>query len=184
MTRRGLTALLPALLALAACGGDGVATVQPYDRAPVPAVPDRTAPIDPATIGGDNALNANVADGDYWAEAIAVGSGVPFIMFDLSQALFGQRCIDQLGAQACEDEYGVIAEPRGTLQVLWDDLQSVTVVAESRQNYAVPGAELAALIGGNDPSAAAPPAYHYVAYPFLLTVRNGQIVEAHQIWVP
>ena len=125
-----------------------------------------------------------MADGNYWAEAIAVGSGRPFILFSLSQAVFGPTCIDELGAQECDDEYGVIAEPHGTLQVLWDDLDSVTVAAESRQNYAVPGAELASLVGGNLPSADAPADYSYVPYPFLLTVRNGQIVEAHQIWVP
>ena len=183
MRSQALMLLSAVLLSLAACGGEGVRSVQPYDHAPVPAVPDHTAAIDAATITGDGSLT-NVADGDYWAKAVAVGSGVPFIMFDLSQALFGQRCIDELGAQACADEYGVIADPHGTLQVLWDDLQSVTVVAESRQNYAVPGAELASLIGGNDPSAAAPADYRYVAYPFLLIVRDGQIVDAHQIWVP
>ena len=113
-----------------------------------------------------------MADGDYWAEAIAVGSGRPFIMFDLSQAVFG------------DDDYEVIDEPHGTLLVLWDDLQSVTVVAKDRQNYAVPGAELASLVGGNPPSRSAPTDYRYVQFPFLLTIRSGQIVEAHQIWVP
>ena len=160
------------LVLLAACGGDSVQIVQPYDRAPVPAVPDRTAPIDPAALAADGTLTAGVADGEYWAEAIAVGSGRPFILFDLSQAVFRN------------DDFEVIDEPHGTLEVLWDDLDSVTVAADSRQNYAVPGAELASLIGGNSPSVDAPAEYHYVPYPFLLTVRDGQIVEAHQIWVP
>lgn len=125
-----------------------------------------------------------VDDGDYWAEATAVGSGVPFILFDLSQALFGQTCIDELGDAECADEYGVIGEPHGTLTVLWDDLQSVTVVDKNRQNYAVPGWELASLIGGNPPSRSAPTDYRYLAYPFLVTVRDGTIVDVHQIWVP
>ena len=125
-----------------------------------------------------------VDDGDYWAEATAVGSGRPFIMFDLSQAVFSQTCIDELGAAACDDEYAVIPEPHGTISVLWDDLQSVTVVDENRQNYAVPGAELASLVGGNEPSADAPDGYRYMPYPFLVTVRDGTIVDVHQIWVP
>ena len=166
----GTTALLVVLLA--GCGGDGVQTVQPYDRAPVPAVPNQTAIIDPTTIAGDGSLTPNMRDGDYWAEAIAVGSGVPFILFDLSQALFS------------DDDYQVIDDPHGTLQVLWDDLQSVTVVATTKQNYAVPGAELASLIGGNAPSVDAPADYRYTAYPFLVTMRGGTIVEVHQIWVP
>ena len=164
------TALLVVLLA--GCGGDGVQTVQPYDRAPVPAVPNHTAIIDPTMIAGDGSLIPNMRDGDYWAEAVAVGSGVPFILFDLSQALFS------------DDDYQVVADPHGSLQVLWDDLQSVTVVSTTQQNYAVPGAELASLIGGNAPSAAAPAGYRYSPYPFLVTVRNGHIVDAHQIWVP
>lgn len=176
-------ALVVVLVVLVACGDDGVQTVQPYDRAPVPAVPDRTATIDPALVAGDGSLTT-VADGDYWAQAVAVGSGAPFIMFDLSQAFFGQTCIDELGEQQCEGEYGVLDEPHETVTVLWDDLQSVTVVAESQQNYAVPGAELASLIGGNAPSSDAPDGYRYVPYPFLVTVRDGTIVDAHQIWVP
>lgn len=173
-----------AVLSLAACADDASDTLEPYDRAPVPAVPERTRPIDAATIASDGSLTSAIADGDYWADAVAVGSGRPFILFDLSQALFGQACVDELGEARCEDDYGVIAEPHGTLQVLWDDLQSVTVVAASRQNYWIPGAELASLVGGNAPSADAPADYEYVGYPFLVTVRDGVIVEAHQIWVP
>ena len=172
------------LVLLAACAEDAPDTVQPYDRAPVPAVPDRTTAIRETSIAVDGSLTASMADGDYWAEASAVGSGRPFIMFDLSQAVFGQTCIDILGEQECDDEYGVIREPHGTLSVLWAELQSVTVVAESGQNYAVPGAELASLIGGNAPSADAPADYRYVGYPFLVTVRNGTIIAAHQIWLP
>lgn len=182
--KRYAVAVALVLVSLVACGDDGVRTVQPYDRAPVPFVPDRTAPIDSSSVQADGSLTASLDDGDYWAEATAVGSGRPFIMFDLAQAVFAQTCIDELGAEACADEYAVIGEPHGTMTVLWDDLQSVTVVAESRQNYAVPGAELASLIGGNQPSADAPVDYHYVPYPFLITVRDGSIVDAHQIWVP
>lgn len=172
------------LLSLAACADDAPDALEPYDRAPVPAVPERTRPIDPTWVAGDGSLTSAIADGDYWAEAAGVGSGRPFILFDLSQALFGQACVDELGEAQCEGEYGVIAEPHGTLQVLWDDLQSATVTAESRQNYWVPGAELASLIGGNSPSADAPADFEYVPYPFLVTVRHGVIVEAHQIWIP
>lgn len=173
-----------ALVLFAACADDNVRTVQPYDRAPVPAVPDRTAVIEQALVAVDGSLAPSIDDGDYWATATAVGSGRPFILFDLSQAVFSQTCIEEFGAEACADEYAVIAEPHGTITVLWDTLQSVTVVAENQQNYAVPGAELASLIGGNEPSADAPADYRYVAYPFLVTVRDGAVVDAHQIWVP
>ena len=177
-------AALALAVVFAACTDDGVRTVQPYDRAPVPAVPDRTTAVRQQSVGVDGTLAPTIEDGDYWAEATAVGSGRPFIMFDLSQAVFSQTCIEELGAEACEDDYAVIPEPHGTLTVLWDTLQSVTVAGEDRQNYAVPGAELASLIGGNAPSAEAPAGYAYVPFPFLVTVRDGTITEAHQIWVP
>ena len=182
-TAMKVTLLGTMLLSLTACTDDPE-TVQPYDRAPVPAVPDRTTAIREQSVMVDGSLAPSMPDGDYWAEASAVGSGRPFIMFDLSQALFGQTCFDELGESACANDYGVISEPHGTLSVLWDSLQSVTVVAESRQNYAVPGAELASLIGGNAPSADAPDDYSYVPFPFLVTVRDGAIVDVHQIWVP
>lgn len=150
------------LLLVVACAGDDTETVQPYDRAPVPAVPDRTKAIDP------NAL----ADGDYWAEAIAVGSGRPIIVFELAQASF------------VDDEFVIDDEPSATVTVPWDDLRSVTVVAATRQNYAVPGAELASLIAGNPPSAEAPDDFVYTPYPFVVTVRRGTITEAYQIWLP
>ncbi|MBI4885310.1 MAG: hypothetical protein HY826_14780 [Actinobacteria bacterium] len=172
------------IVLLVACGEDGAGTVHPYDRAPVPAVPDRTEAIDPAMVTADGRLRAGLPDGDYWASAVAVGSGRPFILFDLSQALFGTTCLDQLSAGECADDYGVISEPHGTFEVLWDELQTATVVAESQQNFAVPGAELAALIGGNTPGTGAPADYQYMSFPFLVTVTGGKIVEAHQIWVP
>jgi hypothetical protein len=173
-----------AVMLLAACGGDAAEIVHPYDRAPVPAVPDRTAAIDPATVNADGSLSEGLHDGDYWAVAVAVGSGRPFILFDLSQALFGETCFVQLGLEECADDYSVIREPHGTFEVLWDELHSVSVVAESQQNFAVSGAELAALIGGNAPGTGAPADYQYVPFPFLVTVTGGKIVDAHQIWVP
>lgn len=181
MRRRALAVLV---LLLVACADDEPVTVQPYDRAPVPAVPDRTTPIKRTSVAVDGSLLPSADDGDYWAEAIAVGSGRPFIMFDLSQAVFAQTCVEEHGAEACDDEYAVIPEPHGTVSVLWDSLQSVTVVDENRQNYAVPGAELASLVGGNAPSTDAPDGYRYMPYPFLVTVRDGTIVDVHQIWVP
>lgn len=192
MKARG-AALVVLLMLLSACVDDKPQVVQPYDRAPVPAVPDRTAAIDPTWLAEDsfelgqaiaNQINPDlIADGDYWAEAVAVGSGQPFILFVLSQAFFGRTCIERFGDDACTEDYGVLDEPKGTLHAMWDELQSVTVAATNRQNYAVPGAELASLIAGNAPMAGSPADYTYVSFPFLLTVRAGKVVDAHQIWV-
>jgi len=59
----------------------------------------------------------------------------------------------------------------------------VSVVAEDRQNFAITSAELLRLVGGAAPAASAPPTYRYAAFPFLLDVANGAVVEVHQVWV-
>jgi len=166
-------------LLLAACGGDdGPGTVGLYDRAPVPAVPNRTQPIDPV-------LTTIVADGPYWAELVGYGtSNEPFLTFRLSQAMFAATCIEQLGADGCPNDYGIINDPNGLLDVPLTDLTSVTVVAQSQQNFAVTAAELFALSSGTPPAVGAPSGYQFVEFPFLLTARGGKVVHANQIWVP
>jgi hypothetical protein len=178
MTRR-LTVLVLAGLLLAACGGDdGAGTVHLYDHAPVPAVPDRTHPIDPALTSGG-------ADGQYWAELTGWSDGdQPVLTFRLTQALFADACIEQLGADQCPDDYGTIDDPSRTVDVAIGDLATVTVVAENQQNYAITAEELLALAGDAAPAAAAPADFRFGGFPFLLTMRGGVVVEAHQIWVP
>jgi|CXWK01.1.fsa_nt_gi hypothetical protein len=159
--------------------------VELYDRSPVPAVPASTRAIDPAWVGADDSLSPDdLTDGEYWAEAVGAGSGRPFILFDLSQALFGQICFDTLGEDECSNDYGVVASPHGTFEAALDSLVSVTVVGADRQNYAVTPTELASLVWGGPPHVAAPSDFAYTPYPFLLSVRDGVVVEAHQIWVP
>jgi hypothetical protein len=181
---RGLLAkavpvLAAASAALTACGSDeGPAAVGLYDRAPVPAVPDRTAAVDPdiTTVG---------VDGQYWAELTGWSDGDrPFLIFRVTQALFADTCIAQLGEGECPNDYGVIDEPSKLVDVPVAELQSVTVVSEQQQNFAITGDELSALAGGAEPAAAAPQAFAFVEFPFLLTVRDSTVVEAQQIWVP
>ena len=153
------------VLVLAACSDPGPGTVSPYDRAPVPAVPDRTAPV---------AEDGPLVDGDYWGIISGANSGEPSptITFTLVQASF-----DANGSLAVTDE------PSRVVTGAAADLQSLSVVAESRQNYAVPADELISLALANEPSADAPDDYAWVDYPFLVTLRNGVVVEARQIWI-
>ena len=166
-------------LTLSACGGDeGPGTVKLYDRAPVPGVPDRTAVIDPS-------MTTLAPDGEYWSDLLGGTDGDnPTITFLLTQALFADACTDTLGADACADDYGVIEDPHATVIVVQADIGSVTVVAQTRQNFAVTPQELYILAGGGPPNDSAPDGFVYVPFPFLLSVRDGKIVQAHQIWVP
>jgi hypothetical protein len=177
--RRAVLACSVAGLLLAGCGGDeNPGTVGLYDRAPVPPVPDRTAAIDPV-------LTTASADGQYWSDLTGRGDGEQrSLTFDLSQALFADTCVEELGADECANDYGVIAEPHKVVDVVLTDIQSVTVASEKQQNYAITAGELWELAGGAPPADAAPEGYTFVEFPFLLTVSGGKVVEAHQIWVP
>jgi len=174
-----LLALAFGAVALSACGSDaGPGTVHLYDHSPVPAVPDRTLPLGAAGVIGTNAI-----DGVYWAVPTGDGDDT-HIGFDVSQALFGPTCVSVLGADECPNDYGVVDDPHVVISASAADLQIVSVVADDHQNYAIDGAELAALASGKAPAAAAPDGYEYVPFPFLLTVTNGKVTEARQIWVP
>ncbi len=186
---RRLTAALVAVVCIGgACAKDlgQYDPPEPYSFVPVPAVPDRTAAIDPAWVEDNGeTLGTEVADGRYWATATGVGEGErPFVSFDLSQALFGPTCTAVLGPDGCANDYGVVAEPHGELPAFVADLATVTVVDERQRNYAIDGTELRRLVAGQPPSAAAPAGYAFVAFPFLVTVDGGRIVKAEQIWVP
>ena len=96
---RAVALVVPAVVVLVGCGGDeSPGKVGLYDRAPVPAVPDRTAAIDPA-------LTTPGSDGEYWSDLTGWSEGDQRILtFDLSQALFADTCVQELDAEGCADE--------------------------------------------------------------------------------
>ena len=181
MIGRGLLAkavpvLAAASAALTACGSDeGPAAVGLYDRAPVPAVPDRTAAVDPdiTTVG---------VDGQYWAELTGWSDGDrPFLIFRVTQALFAATCIAQLGEGECPNDYGVIDEPihvRVERYLLADD-RGVMAVGDHRRDVVAEagpklfrGEALAASARGRGPSAsdeALEPSAHDAGF----TARGG-----------
>lgn len=170
--RRFAMACAAALL-LVACA-DKPIVVQPYDKAPVPPVPDRTMPV----LAGDTPL----PDGQYWSEAAVVNGFL--VTFTLSQAFFGPACEAELGADACTGDHGLRTDPTRDIVVATEGRAPISVVTEKRQNYAVTSDEIVNLIGGGAPSADAPEGFAYHPYPFLLTVRTNEVVSIQQIWTP
>ena len=173
-------AVLVAGAGFAGCSDDDISgTVGLYDRAPVPAVPDRTAPVDPATTTAG-------ADGEYWAQLTGWSAGEPqsLLIFRLTQALFAETCLAELGDDGCPNGFGVVEQPSKLVDVPVEQLAEVTVVTQQQQNYAITGAELFALAGGGTPSPEAPEGFELGEFPFLLTVQGGEVVAAQQIWVP
>ncbi len=170
MRARALLVAIAATMILAACGGDAAEVVHLYDRTPVPAVPDRTA-----------AIATPLTDGQYWAPTATAATGGA-ITFTLTQAFFGPTCEAELGASGCPDGLGTVDQPQATITVQIADLQSVSVAGTNRQNYAVTGEELVGLLVGGTPAGEAPPDFAYSPYPFVLTVREGVVEVARQIW--
>jgi hypothetical protein len=172
VTRTAAVVVFAISVGLSACSEQGE-SVAPYDRVGVPAVPDRTRPV------GEGSL----PDGDYWAMSITSTDDGLTLTAQVGQALFDPTCTTELGADACAEGFAVVDAPTAELTIEPDDLAAVSVVASDRRNFAVDGAELLALVSGSAPDAGAPDDYAYAPYPFLLTVRNGAVVEARQIWL-
>ncbi|MEY4174260.1 MAG: hypothetical protein RI900_1425 [Actinomycetota bacterium] len=175
--RLRIASVAAAALLLGACGGDDAEVLRPYDRAPVPGVPDRTQPIEPAWVDSQIGL----VDGQYWAEDAVADADR--IVFTVVQVFFGPACEEELGAENCMNDYGILDEPTGDLATDPAALRIVSVAAEDQRNFSVPGAELMRLVSGEAPTGA-PVDYEYTPFPFLLTVSGGAVVEARQIWVP
>ena len=174
---------------LTGCGGSdpGGETVALYSPAPVPAVPDRTTPVDPAWVQPDGHL-LGVADGTYWAQAVGgtAGGADLAIEFDLSQAVFGPACTATFPSDpdACADDYAVVAEPHGTINAQVLGITHVSISGEDQRNYAIDAIELNRLLLGDAPATSAPDGFAYVEFPFVVDVRDGTVVSARQIWTP
>ncbi len=152
-----------AVAIVAGCTDPGIGVVHLYDPAPVPFVPDRTTEV---------ATGGVPADGQYWATAVTADVSAPAITFRLVVAEF-----DGDGGVTVSEERARELVANGTT------LKFVSVVAATRQNYAVTAEELAALVGGAAPSAPAPAGYTYQPYPYLVTVEAGVATEAYQVWL-
>lgn len=124
-------------------------------------------------------------DGEYWAELSGGSEGTErSFTFLLTQAFFADACVEELGVDECSNDFGTRDEPSAIVMVKLADVGSATVVADNRQNFAITPDELFVLASGEPPSEGATEGFTYVPFPFLLSVRDGEIVEAHQIWLP
>ena len=173
--RRALMALaaMAAVLSLTGCGSDEEA-VSPYDKAPVPAVPDRTQALP--------AADAPLPAGQYWATATGVDG--PAVKFTLAQAFFGPTCVVALGQDACDGDVGVQDTPSRDILVAPTGVSPLSVVSEDRENFAVPADEFVRLVAGDAPSSDAPDGFAFQPYPFLVTVAAGNVTGIQQIWMP
>jgi predicted small lipoprotein YifL len=156
---RRLAIAIVIAVTVVACGEDGPAKfAELYDTAPPPAVPASTDPV-PAS--------GPIPDGTYWALATS-----PELEFRVTQATFG-------------DDIAEVSEPSRDLTSPPSAIVTATVVDQGTQvNYAVTGDELALLIDGQPANTPDGVSFTYTPFPFLITVRDGAVVTALQIWMP
>jgi hypothetical protein len=171
---RAVAALVCATVALSACGDNSLGSVGLYDRAPVPFVPDRTEQLEPDP--------EPLLDGYYWAELVGP-IGTDQLRFELTQAFFASACEEEFGADACVQGFAVVATNPRTVDASVATIGIVSVVAETRQNYAVTAEELWRLVSGESPDERASDTYAYRPYPFLVSVAAGVVTEVRQIWL-
>jgi hypothetical protein len=173
---RRFVALAVAAALLTACSKPSSTTAPLYARVPVPAVPDRTAPVSKLP-----------ADGQYWSPKIVAKDGQ--LVFSLAQAFFGPTCTTELGSDRCPNGFGTDeagstgSAGYGQVAVAAASLSVVTVTAASGQNFAIDGTELAHLVDGGAPSASAPTDFRYSPGPYLVTVSAGGVTAANEVAV-
>lgn len=124
-------------------------------------------------------------DGTYWATAAAV-SGTSEIVFHVARVRFGEDCLlwaeANLREDACLNDYGVEEYPEAYAGISPAAVVSVADPAGPGRNFSVDTAALEDLVRGV--TVGAPAGYFWVPFPFIVGVRDGEIVEAHQLWVP
>lgn len=155
----------------ASCGGtDSPALWSPAEP---PAVDTATD-----TVGGPDDA---VADGRYWG-TIAAGS----FTFDLDVARFGATCEEWAAArglqEGCPNDYAV-EDVDGPQVALADDARvSVAAPSGPGTSWWIDGATLTRIAGGD--TVGVPAGYSWTPFPFVVTVDNGSVTTAEQLWVP
>ena len=148
-----------------------------YDEVPAPAVPgDHTDPF---------ASSGVLADGVYWVNYSGGETMTPSIF--VVQAFFGTECESQASAEGGECLNGIYVMEEPSREI--DDLPFaanvlLTVADETTQvSHWITPEELRT-IRASSPSDGAPDGYGFSSFPFLMTVRSGQIIKFEQVWVP
>lgn len=124
-------------------------------------------------------------DGTYWADVSAL-SGTDAVVFHVTRVRFGAACerwaAEMLRENGCLNDYGVEDHP--SAHVALDPRADVSLADPSGpgRNFSVDAAVLTDLVRG-EPSPT-PAGYAWVPFPFVLGVRGGVVVAAHQLWVP
>jgi len=178
-TRRAIPGLLLLSLAapLAACVPDAYPATEPLWTVTTAPVLDESDPVEVDA--------GRLRDGTYWADVSAL-SGTDAVVFHVARVRFGEACerwaTEMLRENGCLNDYGVEEYP--SAHVALDPRADVSLADPSGpgRNLTIDAAVLTDLVHG-DPLPT-PAGYTWVPFPFVLAVRGGVVVAAHQLWVP
>lgn len=201
---RALPAIVVAIAVLAACGSDTDTAETPVET--TAGVVDTTEPAttsvpEPETGGGwelaadrevpplqdgkSAPISSPLPDGAYWSwDYVSDGSTVEFT---LSQYFTGDACREQFGDGdgACASDNDTLYEPSAKV-TMPAGTGSTTVIADNGEAgidaYRVSPAEFARLVAGEAPASDAPDGFSFQPAAVIVTVRNGEVAAADQVF--
>lgn len=148
-------------------------------------IADRQAPELPGNKSAP--ILSPLPDGVYWSWSYESNGNT--VDFTLSQYFFGDACREQFGDGdvVCASENETLYEPSATV-AMSAGTGAATVVAYSANGtfnndaYSVSSAEFARLVAGMAPASDAPPGFTFQSFAVIVTVRDGQVVAADQVF--
>ena len=172
-----LSALVLSALVLSGCAAEVVPAAKPSWAA---VDPPEVAVTDEVRVDG-----TDLEDGTYWADVRPV-SGSDAVVFRVTRVRFGDACerwaAETLRENACLNDYGVEEYPEAFVSLSPYARVSVARPEAPGANLLVDAATLGHLVAGD--IVVLPDGYEWVPFPFVVTVTEGTVAEAHQFWVP
>ena len=152
----------------------------PYQPATAPTFPSRSTP--PPVDG--------LPDGSYYAvvRGAAADAPTPRVATTLDPLLTGPEAIAaaQADGHGLDSDIYVPEQPAADRDIELGPEVFLSVARPDRPDvsYAISAGELARLVNGGAPGAGAPDGYHYVPFPYLITVAGGVPTRLEQLWAP
>ena len=167
----------PTIAAPLTTAGPATEPVPADDGADVP------QPLDPAS-------GRRAPDGSYYAvvRGAAADAPTPRVATTIYQLLTGPEAIAaaQADGHGLDSDIYVPEQPAADRDIELGPELFLSVARPDRPDvsYAISAGELARLVNGGAPSAGAPDGYHYVPFPYLITVAGGVPTRLEQLWAP
>ena len=131
------------------------------------------------------AENGRLPNGKYWAQVHQVLNSSS-VVFLVQQARFGETCekwaTDNGMQEGCPNDYAVDSSQQLILAAPTLEWFSLANPSDSSVNYDVKRSTLIDLIRGK--SVTTPDGYVWTNFPFILTVKDSEVIRAQQMWVP